>query len=842
MTATASGVTNDAQKANTLPVLPVSEAIPALMRTLNDGGSAVLAAPPGAGKTTLVPLHLLKAAWRGNGKIMVLEPRRLAARASARQMARLIGEEVGGTVGYRTRLDTKVSAKTRIEVVTEGIFSRMLVGDPELDGIAAVLFDEFHERTLDADFALAMCIDVQAALREDLKLLVMSATLDVARVSKLLGGAPVIESSGRAFPVDIRYRERKAGERIENAMSTAIQQALKAESGSILAFLPGQGEIRRTAAMLEEAGTGGALIAPLYGDMPGKAQDAAIKPAAAGSRKIVLATSIAETSITIDGVRIVIDSGQQRLPVFEPSTGITRLETVRVSRASADQRAGRAGRTEPGIAIRLWRAEQTAALPEFTPPQILASDLSNLILDCAAMGVKDPRTLPFIDPPPEPALREAHTLLVELGALDVSGDLTRQGDTMRMLGLPVRLAAMVVAAGKAGMGQEAAELAVLIGEQGLGGSFSDLDERWRQFRSDRSKRAKDARALARRIAGNAGSRKQSADPVGPPPPAGPLLLHGFSDRVAKRRAQSPDHECRFALANGRGAFVDSDATLAREAFLVVADLTGRPASQRILAAAPIEATDIEAAIGDRISQADDVAFDRKTRSVRVRRVRRLGELILDERPLADPPADAISAALQSGLKTLGIDALPWPQTARQLRARLGWIHAQKGPPWPDVSDNALLETADAWFIPFQTGVTRFDRIEPQSLIHGLMALVPFELQRDLDHLAPTHFRTPAGSNLPIDYSEAEPVLSVRVQELFGLTQHPTLAGGDVPLVLELLSPAQRPIQKTRDLAGFWFGSWADVRADMRGRYPKHPWPEDPASAEATQRAKHKRKR
>lgn len=799
----------------------------------------MLAAPPGAGKTTLVPLHLLNAAWRGEGKIMVLEPRRLAARASARQMARLLGEVVGETVGYRTRLDARVSAKTRVEVVTEGIFSRMIVADPELPGIAAVLFDEFHERTLDADFALALALDVQSALREDLRLLVMSATLDVARVSELMGGAPVIESSGRAYPVDIEYQERKAGERIETAMSAAILQALKTESGSILAFLPGQGEIRRTAALLEGAGTGDAAIAPLYGDLSGKAQDAAIRPADPGSRKIVLATAIAETSITIDGVRIVIDSGQQRLPVFEPSTGITRLETVRVSQASADQRAGRAGRTEPGIAIRLWRAEQTAALPEFTPPQILASDLSNLILDCAAWGVRDPETLRFIDPPPAPALREARALLVELGALDGTGHLTEDGAVMRKLGLPVRLAAMVVAASATGEAVAAAELAVLIGEQGLGGPSVDLDERWRRLRSDNSKRARDARSLARRIAANAGG-KGTSNPG--PPSAGPLLLHGFSDRVAKRRTQSPGDKCRFALANGRGAFVDTSDPLARENFLVVTDLTGRAASQRILAAAPVDASDIEAAIGDRIVEADDVTFERKTKSVRARRMRRLGQLVLDERPLPNPPVDGLSAALRSGLEQLGIDALPWPGGAGQLRARLGWIYQQKGPPWPDVSNDALLETADQWFTPFQNGVTRFDRIEPQSLTNGLLALVPFELHRELDRLAPTHFKTPAGSNLPIGYDEAEPVLSVRVQELFGLTQHPLIAGGDVPLVLELLSPAHRPIQKTRDLPGFWSGSWADVRADMRGRYPKHPWPDDPASAQATQRVKHPRKR
>ena len=823
-----------------LPTLPVSEAVPALMAALDTDRAAVLAAPPGAGKTTLVPLHLLAANWLGDGKILVLEPRRLAARASARQMARLLREEVGRTVGYRTRLDAKISAATRIEVITEGIFARMIVDNPELPGVAAVLFDEFHERTLDADFGLALALDVQSALRDDLRLLVMSATLDVARVSKLLGEAPVIESKGRAFPVDIRYRERPAGEKIEFTMAAAIRQALREETGSILAFLPGQREIRRTAELLEDGDTGGATIAPLFGDLSGAAQDAAIRPPQPGTRKIVLATAIAETSITIDGVRIVIDSGLQRLPVFEPATGITRLDTVRVSRASADQRAGRAGRTEPGIAIRLWRAEQTAALPAFTPPQILASDLTGLILDCAAWGVGDPGSLALPDAPPAAALQEARALLATLGALDDAGRLTAAGRKMRGLGLPVRLAAMVIAADGNAV-DDAAELAVLMGEQGLGGPSVDLDARWRRFREDRSRRARDARALARRIAHKAGG---GPDPAtgGAAPAAGPLLLPGFKDRVAKRRAEQADDTCRFVLANGRGAYVDKSDPLARETYLVVADLTGRATAQRILAAAAIDASVLHRGIVDDTVETLEIGFDRKSRSIRARQVRRLGSLVLEEKPLAEPPAGDLDAALVSGLEMLGIDALPWTKPARQLRSRMGWLFRENGPPFPDVRDAALLATADRWFLPFQSGVTRFDRIEPQSLGHGLASLLPHELQRDLDRLAPTHFATPAGSSLPIDYDGDEPVLKVRVQELYGLTQHPRLAGGKVPLVLELLSPAQRPIQKTRDLPGFWAGSWADVRAEMRGRYPKHPWPEDPAAADPTTRVKHPRKR
>ena len=820
-----------------LPELPVSEAVPALLAALEERRCAVLAAPPGAGKTTLVPLHLLDAPWRGDGRILVLEPRRLAARASARQMARLIGEEAGETVGYRTRLDTRVGRRTRIEVVTEGIFTRLVLADPELSGISAVLFDEFHERSLDADFGLALALDVQSALREDLRVLVMSATLDVERVSRLMDGAPVIESRGRAYPVDICYRERRPGERIETAMHAAIVEAFRQEAGSILAFLPGQGEIRRTAELLGKDDLD-ALIAPLYGDLSGKEQDAAIRPPARGERKIVLATSIAETSITIDGVRIVIDSGLQRLPVFEPSTGITRLETVRASRASANQRAGRAGRTEPGMAIRLWREEQAAALPAFTPPQMLASDLSNLTLDCAAWGVTDPASMRFIDPPPGPATAEARGLLRTLGALDEAGYLTAKGRTMRGLGLPARLAAMVTDAAGEGLGHEAAELAVLLSEQGLGGASADIDERWRKFRRDSDKRARSARALAKRIARTVTGGEQ--DRSGFAADAGSILLGGFADRVARCQGRS-DGKARFSLANGRGAFVEDHSALAKEQYIVVADLTGKAASQRILSAARLDAESIETHLAERISKTEDVVFDRDTRSVRARTVRRLGALVLDEQPLRNPSPDAVAGALAEGVRLCGIDALPWSSSGRQLRSRIGWLKRTRGGAWPDVSDGALLDRIDHWFVPFQSGVAAFARINPEGLADGLMSLVPFDLQREIDRLAPKRFSTPAGSSIAIRYDGDEPVLSVRVQELFGLREHPALAGGAVPLVLELLSPAQRPIQKTRDLPGFWAGSWSDVRADMRGRYPKHSWPQDPASAEPTRRAKDRRK-
>jgi ATP-dependent helicase HrpB len=807
--------------------LPVGAVLNDLATALDRQGAAVLAAPPGAGKTTLVPLRLLDAPWRGDGRIILLEPRRLAARAAARRMADLLGEEVGDMVGYRMRLDTKISKRTRIEVVTEGVFVRMILDDPELAGIAAVIFDEFHERALDADFALALTLDVRAALRDDLRLLVMSATLDTDRVSALID-APVIESAGRAFPVEMRYRERRAGDRIEDAMADAIRAALGEETGSILAFLPGQAEIRRTAERLEGRLPQGTVLAPLFGMMDGQAQDRAIRPAAPGERKIVLATSIAETSLTIDGVCVVIDSGLQRLPHFEPATGITRLETVRVSRASADQRAGRAGRTEPGVAIRLWHAEQTAALPAFTPPEILSSDLSGLILDSAAWGVPDPTVLAFIDPPPAPALKEARALLVELGALDPAGGLTAMGRAIRGLGLPARLAAMVASAPRSSR-LDAADIAVLLTEQGLGGSSIDVSERLRRWRSEKGERASAARELSRRIVRNlddAGGTEQKLS-------TGGLLGLAYPDRVARNRGGRG----RYLMANGRGAELDPHDPLAAEEWLVIADLTGRAGAQRIQAAAAIDPGEVEALVETRGVDGDECMFDTDSRSVRARHVRRLGAIVLEERAIPVPTGERTTQALADGVRRLGVDALPWSDNGRQLRARLGFLNRSIGDPWPAVDDGALLAKLEIWFTPYQSGVRAFDRIAAGSLTEGLMALVPYDLHRMLEAEAPTHFVVPTGSRIPIRYDGDVPVLAVRVQEVFGLASHPTIAQGRLPLLLELLSPAHRPIQTTRDLPGFWAGSWADVRADMRGRYPKHPWPEDPARAEPTRRAK-----
>lgn len=812
-----------------LPDLPVTAVLPQLAEALSAGNSAVLVAPPGAGKTTLVPLALLDAPWRGDGKIILLEPRRLAARAAARRMASLLGEEPGATVGYAMRMENKVSARTKILVVTEGVLARMILDDPELPGVAAVLFDEFHERSLDGDFGLALALDVQGALRPDLRLIVMSATLDGARVSRLLDGAEIIESQGRSFPVDIRYDERPAGVAIEDAMAKAIRDALADEPGSVLAFLPGQREIERTAERLDGRVGTDVDIVPLYGMLDGKAQDAAIKPAPAGRRKVVLATAIAETSITIDGVRVVIDSGLSRLPKYEPASGLTRLETVRASRAAADQRAGRAGRTSPGVAVRLWRAEQTAALPAFSPPEILEADLSGFLLDCAAFGVADPTTLAFLDPPPAPALAEARALLIELDAIDADGRLTSSGQAMRKLALPVRLAHMVAEAARQGAALEAAQLAVLMTERGLGGDSADLERRLQRFRNERSPRANAARQLAERLARQAGSAGQSGDASAP----GALLLLAWPDRVAKARGERG----RFVLANGSGAAVDAADPLAGEQYLVVADLQGKAQNARISSAAAVSEVDIRAVLASHLERKTDTSFDRDKRSVRVRETVRIGAVTLTERMLPAPKGEEADRAILEALRAHGLGLLDWGKEAETLRQRLTWLHRGLGDPWPDMSDEALLNRLEDWLLPFLRGEASFARIGAGVLHDALLTLVPHDLQRKIGSLAPTHFSAPSGSHVPIRYDGEWPVLAVRVQELFGMDKHPSIAGGTVPLTLELLSPAHRPIQTTRDLPGFWRGSWADVRSDMRGRYPRHVWPDNPLEAQATARAK-----
>jgi ATP-dependent helicase HrpB len=875
--------------------LPIDAALPELTAALRATNAAVLVAPPGAGKTTRVPLVLAAEPWAQNLaqhsaqhsarqgqsiRILVLEPRRLAARAAAERMAHNLGEKVGETVGLRVRFGSKVSRKTRVEIITEGIFTRMMVDDPMLAGVAAVLFDEFHERSLDADLGLALARDAQQGLREDLKLLVMSATIDGARVAALLGGAPVIESKGRSFPVETHYVGRDARP-IEPQIADTIARAMRAERGSALAFLPGAAEIRRTHALLADRTDRATDLVPLYGALGGGEQARAIEPARPGRRKIVLATSIAETSITIDGVRIVVDSGLARVPRYEPDVGVTRLDTVRVSRAAADQRRGRAGRTEPGVCYRLWDEPQTAALEPFAPPQILAADLSAFVLDLAAWGAAADK-LAFLDPPPRPALAEANALLIALGAIDGSGRITEEGRQLRRLPLPPRLARMVIDAARSDQGTLAAEIAALIGERGLGGDDIDMRERLAALRRDRSPRARDARAMAARwaevavdsaskrvdalsgaqtapspLAGEgweggrevSSSRRRSTPTPIPSPQGGgeqfartvselsvgALIALAFPERIAKSRGS---RDGAFLLANGRGASLDAAAPLAREPFLAVAELAGSAAQGRILSAAPITLAEIEAHFADRIVAREDIAFDAASLALRGRSSRRLGAIVLAERPVPVLADDTSAKLLAEGIVNLGVDRLPWSSALKQWRDRVMFLRHSEGADWPDLSGAALAANAEQWLAPALAGKTALAALSDEEFAAALGELLPWALRRRLDAEAPIYFDAPTGTRVPINYvSEGGPKIAIRVQELFGLDRHPAIAGGKVPLAIELLSPAHRPVQTTRDLPGFWRGSYAAVRAEMRGRYPKHPWPQDPVAAAPTRRAK-----
>ena len=817
--------------------LPIDVVLDELARTLAGRNAAVLVAPPGAGKTTRVPLALLDEPWTKGKKIIVLEPRRIAARASAERMAKTIGERVGETVGYRVRFGSKVSRATRIEVVTEGIFTRQILDDPELNGVAAVLFDEFHERSLDADLGLALARDAQTGLREELRILVMSATLDGARVARLLGEAPVIASEGRAFPVETRHLGRKPDAPLERQMADAIALALRADPGSVLAFLPGAAEIRRTQNFLAERIHDASIeIVPLFGALEASVQDRAIQPAPKGQRKVVLATSIAETSLTIEGVRIVVDSGMARVPRYEPDIGLTRLETVRASRAAVDQRRGRAGRTEPGVCYRLWDEPQTASLAAYTQPEILSADLSSLVLDLAQWGVSDPATLAFLDPPPAPAWKEAKSLLLELGALDADGRITTEGKRLRALALPPRLARMIVDSQALGSGEEAAEIAAVLTERGLGGDSVDLDVRLDQFRRDRSQRAGSARTLAQRwasqVAASAGKPGEDASPS-----TGVMLAFAFPDRVARNRGNGS-----FVLANGRGAAVDQASALARTPYIAVAELTGTAANGRILLAAPITQAEIEIRFADHIETADEISFDRGALALRARRKKTLHAITLSEAPLALQPSAETARVLADGLISVGLDRLPWSKPAKQWRDRVMFLRKAEGETsehsWPDLSDDALAAQRETWLVPALYDKTSLREFSAGELSEALMTLLPWELRARLEREAPTHFEAPTGTALAIDYeAEQGPTIAVRLQELFGLNTHPSIANGKIPLVLELLSPAHRPVQVTRDLPGFWRGSYAAVRSDLRGRYPRHPWPEDPASAMPTRRVK-----
>ena len=803
-------------------MLPIHAVLEPLKAALVAGNVAVLAAPPGAGKTTVVPLALLGEAWLDGRKMLVLEPRRLAARAAAERMAATLGETTGDTVGYRTRLQSRIGPKTRIEVITEGVFTRVILDDPGLEGVGAVLFDEFHERSLDADLGLALARESQGLLREDLRLLVMSATLDISGVSRLLDEAQVIEAEGRMFPVETRHLGRNPVERIEDAVARSVMQALGEEAGSVLVFLPGQGEIHRTAQRLSERLRDPAVdVVPLYGALDRETQDRAIEPAAAGRRKVVLATSVAETSLTIEGVRVVIDGGLSRVPRFEPSSGLTRLATVRVSRSSAEQRRGRAGRTEPGVCYRLWDEAATRGLVPHQRPEILEADLTGFALDLARWGARSTEALALLDQPPAGAFAEARKVLTRLGALDQAGALTAHGRRMTRIPLPPRLAHMVAAASDAGDAALGARIAAVLSEPGLGGNDVDLRDRLRGLERDRSPRARDALKLAGRWARAAGGGQGGEADVGV------LLAEAFPERVAKARGKPGE----VLLASGRGAFLDPIDALSREAWLAVAELGGGDARDRIRLAVPVDPAALEA----RIEIEDRLAREPSGRMT-LRRIRRIGAIVVDEKVVGTPDRAAITAALRGEIERDGLAGLRWGERAEGLRARLAFA-ARLEDGWPDVSDAGMMAARETWLWPLLEAVQALEKIDDGALEAGLRALIPWDRQRALDELAPARLATPLGS-AAIDYAaEGGPRVDIRVQELFGTTRHPTVGGGRVPLTLALLSPARRPVQVTKDLPGFWAGSWAAVRSEMRGRYPRHPWPEDPTKAEATSRAK-----
>jgi ATP-dependent helicase HrpB len=752
------------------------------------------------------------------------------------------------------RLDSRVGPSTRIEVVTDGILIRMLQDSPGLDGVGAVIFDEFHERGIDADLGLALCLETQSYLRDDLRLIVMSATLDGERVAKLLGDAPIVTSEGRSFPVETRYLGRPAGERFESGVVAVIRQAVAEESGSLLVFLPGAGEIRRVERLLNEADLGaGIRIAPLYGELAQDAQDAALLPASPGMRKIVLSTAIAETSLTIDGIRIVVDGGLMRVPRFDPRGGMTRLETVRVSQASADQRRGRAGRLEPGICYRLWPEAEQRALARYTLPEILSADLAPLVLELACWGAAEPEKLAWLDPLPEAAFRQARELLVGLDALDAEGQVTPHGRAMARFGLHPRLAHMVLSGVEHDAGGVSCDIAALLSVRdlvkpstaGRGVGPRDADLRLRlEILAGETREAEHIdlridRALLRQVREQATEwrrRVKAAKDDGDRNAAGIVLAEAYPDRIAQRRAGGNG---QFLLSNGRGAALPPGDPLAAEDYLAVADLDGDKREARIFLAAPLRLAQIEEAFADRLVRRDLIAWDARERAVVATRQIRLGALTLRQEAMADPPPETVTAALLDGIRQTGLSCLPWNREIESWRTRVAFLRQVQGPDasWPDLSDTALLATLDDWLAPALDGLSRLSQLARIDLPGLLRARLDWQRQRALDALAPTHFVVPSGSRLPIDYGDGQPTLAVRLQEMFGSATTPAVVDGKVPLRLHLLSPAGRPMQVTSDLAGFWTNSYAHVRGEMRGRYPKHPWPEDPRQAEPTSRAK-----
>ncbi len=825
-----------------LEALPIDEALPRLRDALRGATSAVLVAPPGAGKTTRVPLALLEEAWLGTAKIVMLEPRRLAARAAAHRMAHLLGERIGDTVGYRVRMDSQVGPRTRIEVVTEGVLTRILAAEPTLDGINLVVFDEFHERSVYADVGLALTLHSRTLVRSDLRVLVMSATLDGAAVAGLLGDAPVIASEGKVFPVDTRHVPPRSATAIEATLLATIDRALEADHGDVLVFLPGAPEIRRAAdALHARALPAGTYVVPLYGAMPLEEQDRAIRPSAPGARKVVLATTIAQTSLTIEGVQIVIDSGRARVPRYSPRTGMTRLETVRVSRAAADQRRGRAGRTALGICYRLWDAAEDALLRPHDIPEILEADLTPLALELAAAGVRDPAELRWLDPPPGGAFAQAQELLRELGTVNAQGTITAHGTQLAALGTHPRLAHMLVAARRAGHGAVACDLVALLEERDilLGvPNERDPDARSRidVLRSRRALSAVDQSALHRARAAAERWRKRIGVAPGPSDTiaAGWVLALAYPDRVAQRR---PGAAPRYVLRNGAGAVLAAGTTLHNEPYLVAAELDGRRPESLILRAAPLALNDIERHFADQIETRNTIAWDESAGAVLARRTRTLSAIVLSDDPLANPETAEVQRVVQEAIHASDFGMLTWTKDATALRQRAAFLHA-RDTTWPDVSDDGLKEATSRWLGPYLLSVRRRQEIARIPVAEALAQLLTWQQRARLDELAPTHVTVPSGSRIAIDYSDSSaPVLAVRLQEVFGLTTTPTVFGGRLRLTLHLLSPSQRPVQVTTDLESFWRTSYFDVRKELRGRYPKHHWPDDPLHAEPTRRTK-----
>ena len=834
--------------------LPIEPILPAIRDALGERGCVVVQAPPGAGKTTMVPLALLSAPWLAGQSIVMLEPRRVATRAAAWRLAELHGEDVGQTIGYRMRGEGRVGRATRVEVVTEGVLTRRLQRDPTLDGVGILIFDEFHERSLDADLGLALALRTRTLVRDDLRVVVMSATLDGESVARLLGDAPIVTSHGRSFPVETRHVEPRREQRIEGAVTVAIVDALRRDEGDLLAFLPGAGEIRRVEAALAERLDRSIVVTPLYGMLDRDSQDRALFPDRGGRRKVVLSTSIAETSLTIEGIRIVVDSGLSRTPRFSPRTGMTRLETVRVSKSSADQRRGRAGRTAPGVCYRLWAEHETTHLLEQSPPEILHADLAPLALDLAVAGVTDPSELAWLDAPPAAAFAQARELLAELEAIDASGVATAHGRAMGEIAVHPRLAHMLVRSTEIGAEKLACDAAALLSERDVfrfqeGSIDSDLARRldlMRGFRDASADVDRDALRRARMESDRLVERLDSVAVSGPPAPRptgppslGALIALAYPDRVGRRRAAAGTR-ARFVLRNGRGAELRENDPLATSQFVVVAQLDDRKPEAQIFLAAPIDEDDVRRLFADQIGTDESVEFDDATGSVAARRVERLGAIVLRESSLAAPSEESVRAALLSAIRRRGAATLPWSDGAVRLRERMAFVAAHDRE-WPDVSDEAITARLDEWLAPSLAGVRRLSALQQLDLSEALSSLLDWRQRRALDDLAPSHVVVPTGSRIPIDYSDPlAPKVAVRLQEVFGLTESPRVLGGRVPVTMQLLSPAHRPVQTTRDLAGFWRTSYFDVRKDLRGRYPRHEWPEDPLTATPTKRAKPRR--